>query len=48
MYELILGSEFVKVWETTLNIVSLNQCVQDGHSLLRSLLGQANTEQVKH
>jgi hypothetical protein len=46
LHEIFLASDFVKLWETTLNIVSLNQCVQDGHLLLRSMLGQANAEQV--
>ena len=27
-----------QVWETTMNVVGSNQCVEEGHSLLRALL----------
>ena len=29
---------FEQVWETAMNVVGSNQCVEEGHSLLRALL----------
>lgn len=42
----ISATEFLKLWETALNVISLNQCVEEGHGLLRTMLPIATADQV--